>query len=262
MKNPSLSQITVISIVIVVAILMELGLWNMWNADVAYNMGKNLDSPEIQQYVNAYLYLTSAVEANPDEPVIRDELAFNQAVLASALFTQVSSSTASSITSLTADQKLNLTSPQLGVSTAGLVNQAISNSDKVVAASPDSLPFWKNRTKIFYQLTTVDPKYYASAVDALQRAVKIAPTDAKVHYNLGLVLGKFGDLPTGIKTLEETIALKPDYRDAHYTLGLFYSEIGDKGRSKAQMEYILAKIGPDNDAKKWLNDNVENKTNP
>jgi len=62
-------------------------------------------------------------------------------------------------------------------------------------------------------------------------------------------------LQKAVKTLEETVVLKPDYTEAHYALGLYLSQLGQKDQAKAQMEYILTKIGPNTDASKWLEDN-------
>ncbi len=212
--------------VILVAILMETGLWNMWQADKAYAMGKNLDGA--RQYVNAYTYLTQAVEANPGEPTYRDELSYNQAVLASALFTQINNATASAIASLSAGEKLTLKIPQLDASVNDLIGRAVSNSDQVVAASPDSLPFWKNRTKIFYQLAAIDPKYYSQALEALKTATNLAPTDAKVWYNYGLLLGRLEQREEAIQVLQKTIQMKPDYTDAKTTLSEFEKELNAK----------------------------------
>ena len=190
---------------------MEISLWNMWQADKAYAMGKNLDG--VQQYVNAYTYLTQAVEANPGEPSYRDELAYNQAVLASAIYEQLKTSTL--------EGKMNLTIPQLEVSTTDLINSAITNSNQVVEISPNSLPFWKDRTKTLYQLSLIDPKYNAMALEAIKKAADLAPTDAKVHYNLGLLLAKNGQTDEAIKVFEETLKLKPDYTDAKNSLEMY-----------------------------------------
>lgn len=178
-----------ISLIFLISIYLEFCLWNIWQADKSYALGKNLDS--VQQYTNAYTYLKEAVDANPDEPTFRDELAYNEAVIASALFNQKTATDTAKM----------------------LKNEAILNSNLVVEQSPNSLPFWKNRTKIFYQLSMPE-----EALKAITKAVDLAPTDAKVHYNYGLLLEHNGQKEEARKIYLETLQLKPNYSEVKEAL--------------------------------------------
>lgn len=182
-----------ISLIILAAVFLELNLWDIWQADKNYNLGKNLDLAG--EYVPAYSYLTAAVNFNPGEATFREELAFNQAVLAAAFFAKDSTESA------------NL-----------LAKQAVANSDLAVNSSPKALPFWKGRIRVFYTLSLLDKKYLSQALEAVKKAVKLAPTDAKIRYNLGLILAKSGQKDTAKKTFIETLQLKPDYSDAKTAL--------------------------------------------
>jgi tetratricopeptide (TPR) repeat protein len=253
--SDSSSKWIILGAVSIVAIIMELNLLNMWRADKAYAYGKNLNSSQVQQYLPALPYLLEAVALNPDEPTFRDELSYNQAVLASALYQKIEESTASSIINLTKDQKLALKFPSINLSTQDLISSATENSNLAVEISPESLPFWKTRTKTLFELATIDQNYLPRGLAAIQRAAELAPTDAKVHYNLGLILAQNGQLTEAIRVLEETAQMKPDYRDAYYALGLYYNQAGEKEKSRASMLYILTKIGPDAEAKKFLEGN-------
>lgn len=215
-----------ISLILIVAAVFELNLVSMWTADKDYAYGKNLDS--INHYVEGYNYLKRAVDRNPNEPTFRDELAANEAILAAAAMSSATDS-----------------AKQLAAA-------AIADSNLVVAAEENSMPFWKTRTRVFYSLGQIDSKYYLDALAAITRASQLAPTDAKVHYNLGILLGRTGQTQAAIKTFQETIALKPDYRDAYYALALYYEQTGDLPLARATMEQIVAKIGPDPEALKWL----------
>lgn len=164
----------------------------MWLADRDFAYGKNLDS--VSHYVEAYPYLKNAVDRHPSEPTFRDELSYNESVLASAAIKTATDS---------AKQ---------------LANAAISDSNIVIETSPNSMPFWKTRTRVFYQLATIDPKYNLEALTAIEKAADLAPTDAKVHYNLGILLAKTGQTKAAIQAFEETIKMKPDYNDAKTAL--------------------------------------------
>lgn len=218
-----------ISLIIFVALYLEWKLLVMWQADSSFAYGKNLDS--VSHYVDAYPYLKEAVAKNPGEPTFRDELSFNEAVLAVA-----------SISSATASAQL-------------LANQAMNNSNLVVEAAPNSMPFWKTRTRVFYQLATIDSKYYLEALAAIQKAASLAPTDAKVHYNLGILYGRTGDISSAIKAFEETVTMKPDYRDAYYALALYFDQAGNRPKARETMNLVLERIGQDSDVLKWLEEN-------
>lgn len=220
-----------IAITIVIALLTLSKLWTMWQADRSFAYGKNLDG--IQEFQIAYRYLIDAVNGNPAEPTIRDELAYNQSVLALAFFKQAS-------TSAEARQ---------------LTQEAINNSNIVLNESPAVLSFWKTRTRLFYNLSEIDKKYIFEALSAIKKAAELAPTDAKVNYNYGFLLGQTGDINGGIAVLKRTVDMKPDYADARYALGIFYAQKGQKDKAREQMEFMLKRIGKDSRAVKWLEEN-------
>ncbi len=220
-----------ISLLVVISAIGFFQLWTMWSADKAYAYGKNLSG--IQRYQEAYPYLVNAVNQNPGEPTFRDELAYNQSVLALAFHQQASDS---------AEAKL-------------LTEESIKNSNIVLDTSPNILSFWKTRTRLFYNLASLDKRYLFEALSSIRKASELAPTDAKVNYNYGLLLGQTGDIKSGIKVLEQVTQMKPDYADAHYALGIYYAETGKKDKAREQMNYMLTKIGNDDRATKWLEEN-------
>ena len=228
---------------------------NLWQADVAYALGKSYDSA--QGYVEGYTYLNQAVDQNSAEPTYRDELSINEADLAAALYDKINTASIAALATASAEEKKNLKVPIDGqeLSVSDLIEKAVRNSNIVAETSPKSLPFVKTRTRLFYTLSTIDSKYLFNALAAIQHAEQLAPTDAKVHYNLGLLQGRTGNASAAIKTFEETVLLKPDYRDAHFALGTYYKAAGDLSRARAQMQFILDKIGPDAAAQKFLQEN-------
>lgn len=67
---------------------------------------------------------------------------------------------------------------------------------------------------MFYNLAQIDQKYYQDALETLLYASEIAPTDAKVFYNLGVLYHHLGQKNEAIKTMEKTIKMKPNYEAA------------------------------------------------
>jgi len=97
---------------------------------------------------------------------------------------------------------------------------------------------------MFISLAEIDSKYQQNALDTLLHAAELAPTDAKVFYNLSLLYSQIEQMETAIKTMEHTIELKPNYAKARYALALFYEEQGKIKEAREQLEYILEKINP------------------
>jgi O-antigen ligase len=198
-------------------VLLSLNRW--WRADKIFAQGEKLNKAgEANQ---AFGRLQKAVELRPYEPFYYDELSLVSGSLAVTAFKQ-----------------------NQATLSAQLADLAISSSDYSLKVSPYNLNFWKNRTRLFYTLAEKDEKYTQQALESLLMANKLAPTDAKVMYNLALIYSQLNQEETAIKTLEETIRLKPNYDHARYTLALFYEQKKEIDKAKEQLNYILEKINP------------------
>jgi len=197
-------QWTIIIILLFTLCALLFSLIRYWQADIKYALGTNLD--RVGSYKEAYPLLTAANEMKPNEPVYADELSINIAVLATAFAGQNDATNSSS-----------------------LASAAIGLNNKVVAQSPNNIVYWKNRVRLFYTLAQIDPSqqptYYNEALKSIEKAHDLAPTDAKISYNLGVLYGQTGDIQKGIEVLQQTIKLKPDYRDPYFALGLFYHQL-------------------------------------
>jgi len=212
-----------IGVVAVISGYLIFTLINFWNADKDYAKGYNYD--RVNQYQTAYPLLHKAVTARPDEPVFKDELAINDAVLAISILGQ----------KLT-DQTQQKQATDLAQK---LAQEAITTSDEITSKYPDNVVFWKTRVRIFYTLAQADERYLASALTAIKKTAELAPTDADISYNLGILYGQTGDAKNAVATLKNTVKLKQDFLNAYYALGIFYHQlaINDKGQVVNQ-EYL------------------------
>lgn len=205
------------SIAGIVGVYLIIVLVQYRSADVAYALGQNLD--HAGEYSQAYSLLQSAVQQRPDEPVFKDELAINESVLATALATQ--------------NNKPD------GLK---LAQDAASVSTDVVTNHPNNVVFWKDRVRVMYFISQIDPTdstYINFARDAIEKAHELAPTDAKISYNMALIYGQTKEIDKAIATLQNTIALKPDYRDAYYALGTYYRQkaVATDGKTVIHADY-------------------------
>ena len=157
-------------------------LLTIWLADTRFAKAQKLS--QTGQYEAALDLLQLAVKAQPHQPLYQDALA-------------------------TAAAGLNAT------------ELAIDFSNQAVTASPYNLNFWKNRTKIFYQLAKNDPQYQQAAINALLHASQLAPTDAKIRYNLAILYFATDQSEAAFKALQEALILKPNYQEAKEILESF-----------------------------------------
>lgn len=200
------SQLSII-ITFLIALGLLFQLYQFREADKAYALGNNYD--KVNQYQTATPYLRKAVDLRPGEPVFQDELSINLAA----------------ISVLDAYQKNATTA-------AESAKEAMTISNNIISNYPNNVVFWKTRVRLFYTLAQLNPDYNTFALQAIEQAHKLAPTDAKILYNLGVLQGQTGNPKKAIVTLQKTIAYKPDYRDAYFALALFYRDLAIDKKGK------------------------------
>jgi len=220
-----------ISVIWLIGLYLMGVLINYWFADKAYGLGLNYD--HAGQYQAAYPLLHQAVDARSDEPIFKDEMSINDTALALGAAAQKDATVA-----------------------AKLANEALQASNDITTNYPNNLVFWKSRVRIMYSLSEVDPRYLPAALQAIQKAHDLAPTDAKISYNFGLLLGQTGNTDKAVQILQETTQMKPDYKDAFYALGvMLHDQAVDKDTKKlkdpekekqavAALHYIVDKLSP------------------
>ncbi|MBI3379636.1 O-antigen ligase family protein [Candidatus Gottesmanbacteria bacterium] len=193
----------------------------LWYADVVFADGYHRARSQ-DGITAAYQSLKKALEINDSEPLYYDEFAFPAAQIAVAF----------------ADDK------QATLSSA-LTKEAIIASNFAISIAPQNVNFWKTRTRVFYALSQLDEKYFSDALNSLEQAEILAPTDPKVKYNLGLLYDRLGKKSESINKLEEATKLKSDYRDAFFALAYLYEKNNQRDKAKDSLKYILSKIATD-----------------
>ena len=198
-------------------------------------------------YDKAYPFLKMAVATRPSEPTFLDEFAYNNAVLGASILAQVT-------------QQPNQQNQSQNTAIAKqLIDTAIADTNQVTTEHPNDIIFWKTKVRIFYTLSQVNPQYLPLALAAIKQAAKLAPTDADVSYNLGVLQGQNGDSKNAVATLQNTIKLKADYAQAYYALGIFYRQLAVDKNGKVvdqtynqkaidEMNLMLKYFGPNQQA--------------
>lgn len=203
----------------------EFLLFRFWLADKDFALGYNLD--KVGEYVRSNDLLMSAVKLRPGEDLFKDELSLNLSTLS-----------------------LYLSQQNEATQAALFAQQAKAVSDGVVKRHPNNVVFFKTRTRVMYSLASIDPTFMRDAIDAIEKARSLAPTDPKISYNAALLYNQTGNTEKAIKTLQETIELKPDYMDAYHAIILFYTNLytNEKNKNTQKAEFYKSQ------AEKYVNE--------
>ena len=196
-------------------------------ADLTYAQAENYDNN--QQYSAAYKQILLSLRYRGNEPVYLIKAADLSAKM--ALLSQ--------------KQKDD---PQ----TQFNVNQALNLINSATQISPFSVNGWKEKSQVYYYLSSINSKYYLYALDALTKATKLAPSDAASFYMLGEFYARIDAADQAIENYNTAISLKSNYDYAYFALGRLYLDQKKYDLAKTNFESALT-IAPNNlDAQNYL----------
>jgi tetratricopeptide (TPR) repeat protein len=196
-------------------------LASMFHADALFARGSALlDANELSP---ALQDLAKASIAVPNEPKYAEELSLATAQVAASLLA-VNQATAA----------------------AQLAVQAESISDQTLELNPYHLNHYKTRARVFVLLAEIEQAFIAKAVETLEAATNLAPTDAKIWYNLGLLYDQTGELDKAQVAYEHTIKLKPNYENALISLAQLFERIDNKDKAIEVYTLLLTTVNSQN----------------
>lgn len=167
---------------------------NYWRADFYFAESKK--SENTGQLNEAEKQITQAIKLNPSEPNFYSQKSVIEAKAVAGL------------------SKKDSSVENLGK----LIKSAIKNSQKSLEISPYHTIFYKNQAKVYYYLAFYDINYLKEALKTLSAVSKIAPTDPKIYYNIGLIYQTLNDDEQAKKYFKKTVDLKPNYQKARKSL--------------------------------------------
>lgn len=164
-------------------------IFNIWHADYTFTKGKRLiDAGYVSQ---GGPYLQRATEMRPNEDLFYDKFAttLGQAAI---IFAE--------------QEKL----PEA----QGAAQSAIMMSNTAQALNPVHLNLYKTRIRLFMNLGILDQQMIVEAKKSSQEALNLAPTDAKLVFNLGLIEEALGNNEEALKYFEQAVEIKDNYGTA------------------------------------------------
>lgn len=221
-KRINTSQAIGGGIVLTLAFYLIFLLSRYWYADTLFAEGKLQNDAD--NYTHARETLIKAIKYSPKEALYYDELSEATSGIALSLSKSANEEAA---------EQFALTS--------------INESARAVELSPFNLNIRRNRARLFIKLSIIDPTHLIGAKETLIEAVELAPTDAKLFYNLGLTLYRLGEINEAIEIMEKTIEMKANYRDARFARALLLIDTGQNEEAISELSYILEKISPEDE---------------
>ena len=183
-------QYSAIAIVLFFIFYFLFFILRLWYSDYLFAQGRK--QLQLEAPIEAMALFQKAVALNPGEPLFRNELA--------------------------------IAASQAALAAPELAEFAIQQSDQALKISPYHLNYWKSRVKMFYYLGQVDKKYYQQALESLLKAHEMAPTDAKITYNLATLYDYLDEKEKAISAMQEAVTLKPNYTLAQQRLEQWQGE--------------------------------------
>ena len=204
-------------IVLSFTLLLFYSFSKYWYADVLYAAGKNKN--RTGDFTEASRNLISAVTLSPNEAIFWDELSYSMVNAALALEENNQK-----------DEALNFS------------QKAIEYGNIANTLSPRNINIKRSRASNFLRLAIINPIYLRDAKNTLAETSLLAPTEAKIFYNLGLTEVRLGERQEALKILAHTIELKPDYRDARFAYALVLIDERRFSEARGELTYILENI--------------------
>jgi tetratricopeptide (TPR) repeat protein len=243
-KINSFIQSVLILVLIISYVLFIRGIYNYWQADIAYSKGKTFIAS--QNYDQGLKYLEEALNKKY-EHVYHDEI--SAALSHYSLLVGYEDEDSKEAT----DEIIKLSE---GYNAASL------------RASPQNVLYWKTkgRNEYFYYYATESVKFLEQGIKTLSNAEKIAPTDPKVLHSKALIYSllaaefvdkdgkKFSDYKKkSLESLEKAIELKKNYRDAYVLMGQLLVQYDDEEQARRMFNFVLKNIEPnDTEVRKEL----------
>lgn len=219
--KPTFIQLIGITFILLPSAYCLFAVSNYYRSDLLYT--KAISLSDSGNPIEAQRVFSEVLESSPSESVFWMESADTSAIIAAKAL---------------GDSDLELANLYIA--------DTFTKSEFAISQSPNNVTYKKRFASSLLIFATYDPKYFKKAIDLLTEAIKLAPTDAKIHYNLGLAYAKNGNLKEAERIFKETIDLKNDYLNAYYGLGIALSESGNKAEAIKVYKYILENIDPNN----------------
>ena len=202
-----------------VGFLLLLNVLGMWNNDRLFAQSKR--SATQGKYHDTYQQLATLTQRAPNQAEYWEQYGSVLSQLAVQLHL--------------ADQ---------ATAAAELTELSLAAIDQAILANSAHLNIWKSRANALIWLTNISAEYYEPAIESLEIAHELAPTDPKILYNLALAYESSGQSSAAQQAFEQAIALKPNYEQARKKYAEFLTKQSQYELALEQYRYIDEVLKP------------------
>ncbi len=207
---------------------------NLWIADYQYSIGKSLNLAG--RYVDALQYLEKTIKLEPSEAVYQIELG-------------------KSYTKIAVDLAIAGSNKE---EVFQLANLATQTSDYALELEPANMNVRRNHAANLLALSVVDRNYLEAGKVAIENSTKLAPTDAKLFYNLGLTQYQLNQTEQAETNFAKAVELKENYVDARYALAVVLYDLGKNTEALEQTTYLIDKMNVQREDVAKLHESLKN----
>jgi len=205
-KSLKSKKYLIIPIILLSLYLLQKNI-NFYIADTFYAKSTTFD--QNSDYQTAYKLISQSLKLRPNEP----EYLTQSALLESKL------------TIITKD--------------TSYIDTAINHINQAIKLSPANINIWKQRSQIFYYLSTIDKQYFQESINSLIQVITLAPTDAKNYFTIGQFLESVNLTDQAIPYYQKATELKSNYDHAYFALGQIYFDQKKYNLAKENLELTL-----------------------
>lgn len=147
-----------------------------------------------------------------------------------------------------------------------LIQQAVTEGKAAVSVNIRKSSNWEALANIFQSIMAYAKGSDQFAIEALNQAIFLEPTNPLLRIKLGGIYYAMGNYETAIEAFKLAVLSKSDLANSHYNLAIAYRENKQIDKAKEQMEIVLKLVALDSDdyklAKKELDELTINLNTP
>jgi len=128
---------------------------------------------------------------------------------------------------------------------ATLASQAATLLESSTQVNPVHYTMYLTKIGSYMQLAPLDLAWLTKALEVVEKAKTLSPTDPRPWLLEGKILGYQSEYEQAIVSLQKALELKPNYAEARGTLATIYELQNNPQAALEQYKYIIEKISPD-----------------
>lgn len=219
-KEINLIQKTLLILLIFFIAYLLYFIINLWRADYFFSKGEKYFNSNY--LLNSLIELETAINLNPNQALYHNQLSQTAAKLA-ATYKEAEATDSAEII-------------------GQLEELALKENEITLILNPVHLNFYKSSAKVYVYLSYLNGDYTNKAIDILLKAAKLAPTDAKILYNIGLLYQQVDETDKAEAVWLKAVKLKPNYRRVYIKLAQLYLKKDQPTKAKEKLLFVQKNI--------------------